>query len=165
MAEYLTHLFEEYREHARHLRNTAFDTRASQDWGVVEDFEAVSTVLFERLVLYRLPEGHYQQAKNWKDTSYFLIEPADGGFPAMISRDKGASGYWDHPIKMLLKGEAVIAFHEYFDWDQHARIDLRYYYGVILESSRYPDLAGHHILIETDMAWIASNPSKVEEAG
>jgi hypothetical protein len=42
---------------------------------MIEDFDAVNAVLFERLVLYRLPEGHYEQAKNWKSSSYFLIEP------------------------------------------------------------------------------------------
>jgi len=37
MAEYVTHPFEEYREHARHLRNTAFDTREAQDWDTIEN--------------------------------------------------------------------------------------------------------------------------------
>jgi len=163
MADYVTKLFEEYREHARHLRNTAFDTRGSQDWDVIEDFDAVNTVLFERLVLYRLPESHFEKAKNWKDTSYFLIEPSGGGFSPMISRSKGSSGYWDHPVTMLMKDDAVIAFHDYFDWDQHGRIDFRYYYGVILSSTAHPELAGHHALIETNSAEIRPNPGKAEQ--
>lgn len=163
MAEYITNIFEDYREHARHLRNTAFDTRSTQDWGGVENFTAVDEVLFERLVLYRLPEAHYEQAKNWKDTSYFLIEPSGGGFPLMISGSKGgSSGTWDHQVKMLLKGDAVIAFWKYFDWDQHGRIDFRYYYGVILSSKKYPELAGHHALIETNSAEILACPIETE---
>jgi hypothetical protein len=157
MAGFVTNLFEEYREHARHLRNTAFDTRSSQDWGVIEDFDAVNEVLFERMVLYRLPEEHLEQAKNWKETSYFLIEPSGGGFSLMISRTEGSSGYWDHEVKMLMKDDAVIAFQDYFDWDQHGRIDFRYYHGIILSSKEHPDLAGHHALIETNSAEVRPN--------
>ena len=163
MAEYVTNLFEEYREHARHLRNTAFDTRDTQDWDVIENFDAVNEILFERLVLYRLPEGHFEQAKNWKNSSYFLIEPSGGGFPLMISRSKGHSGSWDHKVKMLMKDDAVIAFQEYFDWDSHGRIDFRYYYGIILSSKAHPELAGHHALIETNSAAIRPNPTRVEQ--
>jgi hypothetical protein len=101
--EIVTSLFEEYREHARHLRNTAFDTRGKKDWDMIEDFDAVNAVLFERLVLYRLPEGHYEQAKNWKSSSYFLIEPSGGGICPMISRTKGSCGSWDHEVKVLMK--------------------------------------------------------------
>lgn len=163
MPEYVTDLFEEYREHARHLRNTAFDTRSSQDWNAIENFDAVSEVLFERLVLYRLPEARFEQAKNWKDTSYFLIEPSGGGFPLMSSRSKGQSGYWDHKVKMLMKDDAVIAFQEYFDWNQHGRIDFRYLHGIILSSKKHPELAGHHALIETGSAEILLNPTRVEQ--
>ncbi len=160
MPDYVTHLFENYREHARHLRNTAFDTRLSRDWDIVEDFDAVSEVLFERLVLYRLPEAHFEQAKNWQDTSYFLIEPTGDRFSLTISRSEGWSGYWDHEVKMLMKNDSVIAFQKYFDWDQHGRIDFRYYYGIILSSKTHPELTGHHALIETTSAEIRPNPTR-----
>ena len=158
MPSNVTKVFEEYREHARHLRNTAFVTRANLNWDIIEDFDAVNEVLFERLVLLRLPEGQYEKAKKWKDTSHFLIEPSGAGFPLMISRSKGASGHWDHKTKMLMKGDAIIAFHEYFDWDQQGLIDFRYYYAVILSSEKYPGLIGHHALIETNSAVITLNP-------
>jgi hypothetical protein len=54
--EDVTSIFETYRECARHLRNTYFSTRDNEDWEVIEDFEEVARVLFERLVLVQLVE-------------------------------------------------------------------------------------------------------------
>ena len=162
MPNNINQLFQNYREHARHLRNTAFDTRIDRSWEVIEDFDAVAEVLFDRLVLVQLSED-YDRASRWKDTSYFLIEPSGGGFRVMISRDVGASGYWDHDIEMLMAGEAVIAFHDYFDWDQFSVIDFRYYYGVIIDSQKYPGLVGHHVLIDTDSAAVVANQTSNDE--
>ena len=59
---------------------------------------------------------------------------------------------WDpaaYPIEYLEPGETVISFKEYFDWDQFGLIDFRYYRGTIMSSSKYPDIIGHEVLIET----------------
>lgn len=61
---------------------------------MIEYFDVVAEILFECLVLVRLPEEDYARASVWKDASYFLIASAGGGFRVMISRDKGASGHW-----------------------------------------------------------------------
>jgi len=145
----VTPLFETYRECARHLRNTCFSTRESQDWLIVEDFEEVARVLFARLVLLRLGGGRDVALESAVENDRILIVPASSALPLMISRDRHGGGYWDHPVTCLEEGDARIAFRDYFDWDQHALVDFRYYHGVILDSERYPDLAGHEVLIET----------------
>lgn len=99
-----TKIFESYREASRHLRNTFFSTRDSCDWAVIEDFDAVDKVLFDRLVLWRiLPDGG-TIAEDAIPMNKFLIEPSGAAMSAMISRDAPASGYWDHPINTILPG-------------------------------------------------------------
>lgn len=129
MPKDVTFLFETYRECARHLRNTYFSTRESQDWEVVEDFEEVARVLFARMVLYKLQESYDPALATAVEDNRILIVPESNAMPLMISREKRGGGYWDHPVESLQKGEATIAFREYFDWDQHALIDFRYYRG------------------------------------
>ena len=149
MAIDVTKTFETYREASRHLRNTFFSTRESGDWDVIEDFDAVDKVLFDRLVLGRiLPNGGTIEDVAIR-MNKFLIEPSGVGLSAMISRDAPASGYWDHPVGTLLPGEAELAFREYFDWDKHGLIDLRYYRVTVISSSKYPEIQGHDALIET----------------
>ena len=144
-----TKIFETYREASRHLRNTFFSTRESSDWDVIEDFDEVDKVFFDRLVLGRiLPDGGRIDESAVR-MNKFLIEPSGAGMSAMISRDAPASGYWDHPTNTIFPGEAELAFREYFDWDQHGLIDLRYYRVTVIGSSRYPEIQGHDALIET----------------
>jgi len=145
MASDVTDLFENYRECARHLRNTYFSTRTSKDWDTVEDFDAVAKTLFSRLVLWRLGDD----ADHAVEENKLLIIPDADRMPLMISREKHGGGYWDHPIKHLAPGEARIVFRDYFDWDQHALIDFRYYRGLVLSSAKHPDIAEHEVLIET----------------
>lgn len=150
----VTKTFETFREASRHLRNTFFSTRDSGDWDIIEDFKAVDMMLFDRLVLGRIhPDGGIID-ENAIRMNQFLVEPSGMKMSAMISRDTPVSGYWDHPIGTLLQGEAVLAFREYFDWDQHGLIDLRYYRATIVSSSRYPEIQGHDVLVETNQAKI-----------
>jgi hypothetical protein len=152
----VTTIFETYRECARHLRNTYFSTRDNEDWDIIEDFEAVASVLLERLVLAQLAEerccGNYvPETQNTIKNNKIKLVPASDRIPVMISRDSTRSGnrYWDHPITQLETDDTEIAFQEYFDWDQFGLIDFRYYLGTIISSSKYPDIIGHQVLIET----------------
>jgi len=154
MMKDVTPLFETYRECARHLRNTYFSARENSDWNIIEDFEEVARVLFERLVLCRMAEerscdGHFEPELEGiiKDNKITIV-PSSQRMPVMISRDL-SGGYWDYPIAYLEPGDAEIAFREYFDWDQFALIDFRYYLGVIISSPKYPEIIGHQVLIET----------------
>ena len=153
----VTDVFQSYREHARHLRNTAFSTLQNRSWDISSDFDDVNAMLFDRLVLTRIPSLPYATALKWEDNDAFLIEASGGGFRGMISRNKGATGYWDHAIEMLMKGDAKIAFQRFFDWDELGLIDYRYVYGIIRESVRYPKLVDHHVLILTDQVEIIVN--------
>ena len=155
---FITDIFENYRVHARHLRNTAFDTRETKDWDDVSDFNLVDRALFDTLVLGRLPSLDYQIASEWERNHAFLIHASGGGFRVMMSPSKGACGSWDHEIDILMKNEAKIAFLKYFDWDDHGTIDFRYFYGTVIQSEKYPDIIDHHLLIPTDSAEIYLNP-------
>jgi hypothetical protein len=145
MASDVTDLFETYRECARHVRNTYFSHGTPGDWDTFEDFEAVARVLFQRMILSKLDD----RADNAVEENKLLIRPAADRIPLMISRERNAGGYWDHPLKYLKRDDARIAFRDYFDWDQHALTDFRYYHGVVLSSTTHPDIVEHEILIET----------------
>ena len=116
---------------------------------MVEDFEEVARVLFARLVLLRLRDDYDAELETAVESNLLLIIPDAERMPLMISRDKHGGGYWDHPITHLRRGDAKIAFRNYFDWDQHALIDFRYYRGIILESAAHPEIVEHEVLIET----------------
>jgi len=144
----VTSTFENYRECARHIRNSYFSTRESKDWDVVEDFDEVDRVLFQRLVLYRLADNYDSALERAVPENCLLIVPSSQRMPLMISREK-KGGYWDYPLDCIESGDAQIAFREYFDWDQHGLIDFRYYRGLILSSAKHPEITGHEVLIET----------------
>lgn len=159
MGNDVTTIFETYRECARHMRNTHFSTRESKDWEIVEDFDEVDRVLFQRLVLYRLTDSYDPELERAVEGNRLLIVPNSQRMPLMISREK-TGGYWDYPLGHLETGEAQIAFKEYFDWDEHELIDFRYYRGLILESAKYPDIIGHQVLIETIHGRIMYEPKQ-----
>ena len=129
----VTTIFETYRECARHLRNTYFSTRDNEDWNIIEDFEEVARVLFERLVLVQLAEERFCDGKfepkigSMIKGNTIMIVPSSTGMPVMISRDRSGVGnnYWDHQITRLETDDAEIVFREYFDWDQFGLIDFR----------------------------------------
>lgn len=159
----VTSIFERYRECARHLRNTYFCTMDSKDWDVIEDFDAVTHVLFERLVLLRLEDAWSERLCEARMREFLRLIPRSAhGVPVMISRERPNRGSWDHPITRLAPGDAEIAFAAHFDWDEHALIDFRYYRGEILQSSKHPDIVGHELLIETqyaDIFYIPESPA------
>lgn len=150
----VTSIFETYRECARHLRNTYFSTRENNDWNIIEDFREVARVLFQRLVLCQLVEerfcdGHFQpELESIIKDNRITIMPSSDRMPVMISRDLSGP-YYDYPIAYLEPGDAQIAFREYFDWNQFGLIDFGYYLGVIVSSSKYPEIVGHQVLIQT----------------
>jgi len=144
----VTALFQTYRECARHVRNTYFSTIATEDWNTAESFDQINDVLFRQMVLYRLETTYAKRLDTAVEDNKILIVPGSLYMPVMIARDK-QGGYWDHPVKELEPGFATISFKSYFDWDEHDLIDYRYYKGIILESSRYSNIVGHEVLIET----------------
>jgi hypothetical protein len=134
-----------------------YSTRDNEDCDLIEDFEEVARVLFERLVLVQLAEERFCDGKFEPEIgsmimgNTIMIVPGSTGMTVMISRDKSGGGnrYWDHPITHLETDDVEIVFREYFDWDQFGLIDFRYYLGTIVTSSKYPEIIGHQVLVET----------------
>lgn len=167
----VTKIFEEYREAARHLCNTAFHNNGFADWDAIQDFTYVDEELFEAMVLRRIPKECSNLAGSWKSNTIFknneesqnayqnnafLIEASGGGFKTMIEGGKD-NGTFGHAINFLMKNDAKITFQKYFDWNQQALVDYRYYYGVIVSCEKHPEIIDRHVLIETDSAHIFMN--------
>jgi hypothetical protein len=148
MGRDVTALFQTCRECARHIRNSYFSTVNTGDWDTVESFDEINAVLFRQMVLYRLERKYAQRLDTAVEDNKILILPNSLCMPVMIGRDK-SGGYWDHAVEKLEPDVAKVAFKRYFDWDDHDVIDYRYFRGLILESSQYPSIVGHEVLIET----------------
>ena len=143
----VTPIFQVYREHARHLSNSCYKPKFNQDWDTRENFDQVKMLLFEHLVLHELGVSHDLCSKLGEISSVFRITPSSDTIPVMINRDR-TGGYWDHPKTEMAKGEAEIAFIDYFDWDEMGTIDFRYIRGRII-SSKSGDIDGYDVLIES----------------
>ena len=159
----VTNTFHVYREHARHLRNTAFSTLENRNWDIDSDFDEINRILFDRLVLNRIPNLDIQTARDWENNNCFLVCASGGGFTAMISRNTPPDGHWDHAVTMLMKDDAQIAFQRFFDWDELGLIDYRYVYGIVRSCTKHPRITDHHILIPVDSIKICVNPSLVAD--
>lgn len=149
----VTAIFQRYREAARHLRNVYYVPADRDDWDKTDDFDEVSIMLFRHLVLGEL--RLYQKDFDWlaRPSKSFVIESSAEDLPIMLNRD-GQSGYWDNPIKKVKKGDLVMHFIDYFDWDSLDQIDFRYFRVRITESDKYPALVGNDALIETIYATV-----------
>lgn len=144
----VTDIFQKYREAARHLRNAYYVPYDADDWDMVEDFDEVSITLFKHLVLGELKISREEFDWLAQPSSKFVIESVANDLPLMINRE-GQSGYWDNAITKVKKGDLVMHFIDYFDWDAMDQIDFRYYRVRIVASDRYPNLVGNDALIET----------------
>ncbi len=144
----ITGIFQKYREAARHLRNAYYIPSDTNDWDMVEDFDEASTMLFKHLVLGELQIN--REGFDWlaQPSGKFIIESVANDLPLMINRE-GQSGYWDNPIEKVQKGDLVMHFIDYFDWDSMDQIDYRYYRTRIVASDKHPNLVGNDALIET----------------
>jgi len=82
----ITAIFETYRECARHVRNTYFSTRTTQDWDIIEDFEEVEDILFKKLITDQVIKTYSIDYREIIKTNIFLIVPSATRMPVMISR-------------------------------------------------------------------------------
>ena len=146
--ENVTDIFQQYRECARHIRNAYYVPKDMNDGDIVEDFDALSVLLFRHLVLGEV--GVDRESNNWlsEPALIFPVVPSGNVCPIMINR-KEQSDYWDHPLTEIKKDDLEMVFIDYFDWDDMDLIDLRYYRVRITTSSVYPDLVGSDALIAT----------------
>jgi len=144
----ITVLFEEYREAARHLRNTYFKPQNNSDWDTLEDYQEIEVILFKKMVLKKLEIDENIPWIFHQPLQYINAKSRSNILPIMINRDK-QSGYWDHPLNEVKKNDLTLNFIGYFDWDTHSHIDFRYYKVRIAQSQKYPEIIGYDALIET----------------
>ena len=146
--ENITDIFQNYRECARHIRNTYYVPNDFGDENFSEDFDELSIVLFKHLVLGEF--GINRDSINWlaEPATMFQVVPSGEACPIMINRQE-QSDYWDHPVTEIKKDDLEMVFIDYFDWDDMDLVDFRYYWVRITASTTYPDLVGYDALIST----------------
>lgn len=146
----MTEIFAKYREASRHLRNTSFEYAEALSWGIVEDFRAVDTVLFQRLVLKRVLEDWDTYDSPSDIAQVFRIVPNTTA-SVSISTKPSPDGYSYSNAEAFGRLDAEIGFLGYYDHNpSHA--DFHYLNGVIFSSHKYPDYVGHYVLIPNEDA-------------
>jgi hypothetical protein len=73
------------------------------------------------------------------------------GVPAWVSRTPGHSGYWDHAVNRLDRGDDL-RFIDFFDFGEAGYIDFKYFHVAVVSSKNHPEIAGHEALIEVQYA-------------
>lgn len=150
----VTSIFKNYRECARHLRNTYFPAKGSfeEAWDIIDDFKEIDGQLFQSLVLKKLKPFTWE--KLFKEPIPFLqILPSSPTIPILINRPSDdRNWYWDDPINSLSQGDAELHFIGFFDWDQIEQPDWEYYRVRIFGFSKHSRLVGRDALIKTNHA-------------
>jgi hypothetical protein len=148
--EDVTPAFNHYRVSARAIWNTAFWPDPDfRNWDSVDQFNAIQRLLFAELVLAKLGkewplEGVFRHA-----IPFFHIVPSSSEVPIMIQNPRPeGTGYWDHAVKSIKRGQAELLFKSYFDWDSMDYLDLRYYCAQIASLDGHSELVGREALID-----------------
>lgn len=147
----VTAVLDAYRECVRHVWNAYFAVAGSPttDWNAVDDFRIGSTHLFRALVLRKLgleARCPYSLEETRQAPLSSLHIELDPGGEILINREQ-SSGYWDHPLASVKKGDLELAFLDYFDWSVTEHRDFAYYRVRILGSAKHPDLVGKDALV------------------
>jgi hypothetical protein len=156
--------FTQWRSVCRSLWNETYMTIIIEQGGsteLEEEFCRIEQILFDSIVLGQMDTNSEKSEKldshmnsNPSVLERFLIVPRGNTMSVMINREL-TSGYWDHPITELRKGEAVIGFVHYYDFcgmDMPRRYE--YIRGRIMECSKNPEIVGKDILVPADLGWI-----------
>jgi hypothetical protein len=147
----VSNILDHFRVSARSVWNTAFWPDADfRNWDSAEQFDEIQRILFSELVLAKL-------RKEWPARDIFRIPipflqivPSSECVPIMIQNPRPGrpSGYWDHPVKQITRGEAELHFLECFDWNRLDYLDFRYYKVQIARLDARPELVGREALID-----------------
>jgi hypothetical protein len=152
-----------YRECVRHVWNTHFlapIASSSDKWTLRDEFDDVCCILFGALVVEPLGLAPASQARGILSGSrsatprtlpwFRLVPNAAAGVPIMVNRDPTLdSGYWDYPLQRVAADDVDLRFVRWFDFDELAFRDFRYYL-VRIDSARCDNVAGRAALIECD---------------
>jgi hypothetical protein len=139
-----------YREAVRHLWNTTF---AKLDeplrFGIcAEWFEEIECLLFRSIVC---------EPRNVKFIGKFgspiaqlaVTSEISKDIPVLVNRSTPSTGYWDAPVKTIPSVDTTFVFICFFDWNDYAQRDLRFYKVRITRCDTFPELIGRDALIET----------------
>lgn len=147
----VTAVFNHYRVSARAIWNTAFwpdpDLR---HWDAVDQFDAIQRLLFDQLVLAKLDKEWPLDQIFRQAISFFQIVPSSQEVPIMIQNPRPGlgTGYWDHPVNSIKRGQAELLFIEYFDWNRMDYVDFRYHRVKISGFDAHPELVGREALMD-----------------
>ncbi len=154
----VTSYFNGYKDASRFLRNVFYKPTGTNDWDMVDEYLEMDRLLFRHQCVQRLALNPASLAWLTEPAPMFALRLATDSVPVAINRG-GQSGYWDHSIDRLGKGDARVCFISYFDWDQMGHIDFRYVRGRILESI-YPAIKDHDVLIESQYVTVDLDPDR-----
>ena len=85
------------------------------------------------------------------------------GVPIMINRDlQQTDGYWDHPVRRVLPADVDLRFVRWFDFDELAFRDFRYYL-VRVDSAAHPNVVGRAALIECEYCMVLLDESGLSD--
>jgi len=153
----VSNILDHFRVSARSVSNTAFWPDADfRNWDSAGQFDEIQRILFSELVLAKLH-------KEWPAGDIFRIPipflqivPSSESVPIMIQNPRPGrpSGYWDHPVNQITKGEAELHFLECFDWNRLDYLDFRYYKVQIARFNARPELVGQEELIDRQYALV-----------
>jgi hypothetical protein len=153
----VSNILDHFRVSARSVWNTAFWPDADfRNWDSAERFDEIQRILFSELVLAKLQ-------KEWPAGDIFRIPipflqivQSSESVPIMIQNPRPGrpSGYWDHPVNQITKGEAELHFLECFDWNRLDYLDFRYYKVQIARFNARPELVGQEALIDRQYALV-----------
>jgi hypothetical protein len=150
-----------FRETARHLWNTYL--RWDKDYNLTNPnlglraqddthhvFSNICRILFCEKFVNRLdinaPPIPYDTSGDYLP-QYRLIIPG-GGVSLHVNRDVPPSGYWDYPIKSILREENLdlrpVCF---FDWERHGWKMLEFYRVRIVNCPSHPELNDRDAII------------------
>jgi hypothetical protein len=153
-----------YRECIRHLWNAYFLSElktCSNKWDLRDEFDNVAAKLFAALVIEPLGAsgaansgqfvaGSRELSKAGFPWLHVVPRTTPAGVPIMINRDEEKSdGYWDHPVRQVFPADVTLSFVSWYDFDELAFRDFRYY-RVRIASAARDDIVGRAALIECE---------------
>lgn len=147
-----------YREAVRHLWNTAFlKLEETLRFGIcAEWFEEIESLLFRSIVCEPRNVNFIGKFGN-PITQLTVASEISKDIPVLVNRSIPSTGYWDAPVKTLPSVDTTFIFICFFDWDDYAQKDLRFYKVRITRCATFPELVGRDALIETCYADVFLN--------
>lgn len=121
-----------------------------RNWDSRDQFEQIKCLLFKALVDARVVEGHFCDLATVPEHEYRIVPMGPDPVPIMVHRPREGdrNTYWDDPVSEVKPSEAKFQFLDFFDWDQLADADFRFYRVRIAAFQSQPQLVGREALIE-----------------